>query len=81
MDCSNAIRCSAKEGIGITEILDAIVTKIPPPQNTAKSPLRALIFDSYYDPYRGVIVYFRVVDGSIKKGDKICFMASGKVTK
>uniref|UniRef100_A0A0E0CFV4 Translation factor GUF1 homolog, mitochondrial n=1 Tax=Oryza meridionalis TaxID=40149 RepID=A0A0E0CFV4_9ORYZ len=78
MDCSNAIRCSAKEGIGITEILDAIVTKIPPPQNTAKSPLRALIFDSYYDPYRGVIVYFRVVDGSIKKGDKICFMASGK---
>ncbi|KAF2943158.1 translation factor GUF1 homolog, chloroplastic [Oryza sativa Japonica Group] len=78
MDCSNAIRCSAKEGIGITEILDAIVTKIPPPQNTAISPLRALIFDSYYDPYRGVIVYFRVVDGSIKKGDKICFMASGK---
>ncbi|KAF0936047.1 hypothetical protein E2562_038354 [Oryza meyeriana var. granulata] len=78
MDCSNAIRCSAKEGIGITEILDAIVTKIPPPQDTAKSPLRALIFDSYYDPYRGVIVYFRVVDGSIKKGDKICFMASGK---
>uniref|UniRef100_A0A0E0JVS2 Translation factor GUF1 homolog, mitochondrial n=1 Tax=Oryza punctata TaxID=4537 RepID=A0A0E0JVS2_ORYPU len=78
MDCSNAIRCSAKEGIGITEILDAIVTKIPPPQNTAKNPLRALIFDSYYDPYRGVIVYFRVVDGSIKKGDKICFMASGK---
>ncbi|XP_015688460.2 translation factor GUF1 homolog, chloroplastic [Oryza brachyantha] len=78
MDCSNAIRCSAKEGIGITEILDAIVTKVPPPQDTAKSPLRALIFDSYYDPYRGVIVYFRVVDGSIKKGEKICFMASGK---
>jgi translation elongation factor EF-4 len=47
MDCSNAIRCSAKEGIGITEILDAIVTKIPPPQNTAISPLRALIFDRY----------------------------------
>lgn len=78
MDCSNAIRCSAKEGIGITEILDAIVTKIPPPQDTSRNPPRALIFDSYYDPYRGVIVYFRVVDGSIKKGDKIRFMASGK---
>ncbi|KAM0823456.1 hypothetical protein ACQ4PT_070862 [Festuca glaucescens] len=78
LDCSNAIRCSAKEGIGITEILDAIVTKVPPPQDTLKSPLRALIFDSYYDPYRGVIVYFRVIDGSIKKGDKICFMANKK---
>ncbi|KAG0531776.1 hypothetical protein BDA96_04G051400 [Sorghum bicolor] len=78
LDCSDAIRCSAKEGIGITEILDALVTKIPPPKDTAKDPLRALIFDSYYDPYRGVIVYFRVIDGSIKKGDKICFMANGK---
>ncbi|OEL38703.1 Translation factor GUF1-like protein, chloroplastic [Dichanthelium oligosanthes] len=78
LDCKDAIRCSAKEGIGITEILDALVTKIPPPKDTAKDPLRALIFDSYYDPYRGVIVYFRVIDGSIKKGDKICFMANGK---
>ncbi|TKW37922.2 hypothetical protein SEVIR_1G080500v4 [Setaria viridis] len=78
LDCSDAIRCSAKEGIGITEILDALVTKIPPPKDTSKDPLRALIFDSYYDPYRGVIVYFRVTDGSIKKGDKICFMANGK---
>ncbi|CAM0946723.1 unnamed protein product [Alopecurus aequalis] len=78
LDCSNAIRCSAKEGIGITEILDAIVTKVPPPQDTLKNPLRALIFDSYYDAYRGVIVYFRVIDGSIKKGDKICFMANKK---
>ncbi|KAK3156042.1 hypothetical protein QOZ80_2AG0102040 [Eleusine coracana subsp. coracana] len=78
LDCSDAIRCSAKEGIGITEILDAIVTKVPPPKDTVKDPLRALIFDSYYDPYRGVIVYFRVVDGRIKKGDKIRFMASGK---
>nr|CAB3445647.1 unnamed protein product [Digitaria exilis] len=78
LDCSDAIRCSAKEGIGITEILDALVTKIPPPKDTSKDPLRALIFDSYYDPYRGVIAYFRVIDGSIKKGDKICFMANGK---
>lgn len=78
LDCRDAIRCSAKEGIGITEILDALVTKIPPPKDTSKDPLRALIFDSYYDPYRGVIVYFRVIDGSMKKGDKICFMANGK---
>ncbi|XP_078444124.1 small GTP-binding protein [Wolffia australiana] len=78
LDCSNAILCSAKEGIGIMEILTAIVTRIPPPKETADRPLRALIFDSYYDPYRGVIVYFRVIDGSIRKGDRIYFMASGK---
>ncbi|XP_020090355.1 translation factor GUF1 homolog, chloroplastic isoform X2 [Ananas comosus] len=78
LDCSDAIHCSAKEGIGITEILNAIVTRIPPPKDTAGGPLRALIFDSYYDPYRGVIVYFRVVDGTVKKGDRIYFMASGK---
>ncbi|KDP31511.1 hypothetical protein JCGZ_15356 [Jatropha curcas] len=78
LDCSNAIRCSAKEGIGITDILNAIVKRIPSPCDTAEMPLRALIFDSYYDPYRGVIVYFRVIDGSIKKGDRIYFMASQK---
>ncbi|CAL9111148.1 unnamed protein product [Musa textilis] len=78
LDCSTAIQCSAKEGIGIAEILNSIVTRIPPPNDTSQNPLRALIFDSYYDPYRGVIVYFRVVDGSIRKGDKIYFMASGK---
>ncbi|XP_058786449.1 translation factor GUF1 homolog, chloroplastic-like [Vicia villosa] len=78
LDCSNAILCSAKEGIGIMEILNEIVAKIPPPADTSKKPLRALIFDSYYDPYRGVIVYFRVVDGTIKKGDRVTFMASGK---
>ncbi|KAK4373673.1 hypothetical protein RND71_009057 [Anisodus tanguticus] len=79
LDCSNAIYTSAKEGIGITEILNAIVQRIPPPRDTAGRPLRALIFDSYYDPYRGVIVYFRVIDGTIKKGDRVLFMASGKV--
>ncbi|KAK2656407.1 hypothetical protein Ddye_009459 [Dipteronia dyeriana] len=78
LDCSNAILCSAKEGIGINEILNAIVERIPPPSNTAGCPLRALIFDSYYDPYRGVVVYFRVVDGTIKKGDRVYFMASEK---
>lgn len=62
----------------MTEILDAIVERIPPPRDTASQPLRALIFDSYYDPFRGVIAYFRVVDGTLKKGDRIYFMASGK---
>ncbi|EHA8586980.1 translation factor GUF1, chloroplastic [Cocos nucifera] len=78
LDCSDAIHCSAKEGIGIPDILNAIITRIPPPKDSAGNPLRALIFDSYYDPYRGVIVYFRVVDGTIRKGDRIYFMASRK---
>lgn len=78
LDCSGAIEASAKEGIGIQEILESIVHLVPPPQDTVNKPLRALIFDSYYDLYRGVIVYFRVVDGTVKKGDKVQFMASGK---
>lgn len=78
LDCSQAIRASAKEGIGIEEILESIVHLIPPPIDTVEQPLRALIFDSYYDAYRGVIVYFRVVDGTLKKGDRIRLMASGK---
>ncbi len=78
LDCSGAIHASAKEGIGIKEILESIVKLVPPPQDTVDKPLRALIFDSYYDPYRGVIVYFRVVDGNVKKGDKVRLMASGK---
>ncbi len=78
LDCSGAILASAKEGIGISEILEAIVEHVPPPRDTTNEPLRALIFDSYYDSYRGVIVYFRVMDGKLKKGDKIYLMASGK---
>jgi len=78
LDCSGAILASAKVGIGISEILEAIVQRVPPPQDTVADPLRALIFDSYYDPYRGVIVYVRIVDGEVKRGDKICFMASGR---
>lgn len=78
LDCSGAILASAKEGIGIDEILEAIVKRVPPPQDTVSEPLRALIFDSYYDSYRGVIVYFRVMDGTVKKGDRIRLMASGK---
>jgi GTP-binding protein LepA len=78
LDCSGAIPASAKEGIGIDEILESIVKSVPPPQDTINEQLRALIFDSYYDPYRGVIVYFRVMDGTIAKGDRIQLMASGK---
>ncbi|MCL2925796.1 MAG: translation elongation factor 4 [Trichodesmium sp. MAG_R04] len=78
LDCSGAILASAKEGIGIAEILESIVQLVPPPQDTTSQQLRALIFDSYYDPYRGVIVYFRVMDGTITKGDRIRLMASGK---
>ncbi|WP_250122719.1 translation elongation factor 4 [Chroococcidiopsis sp. CCMEE 29] len=78
LDCSGAILASAKEGIGIDQILEAIVQRVPPPQDTVDQPLRALIFDSYYDSYRGVIVYFRVMDGTLKKGDRIRLMASGK---
>ncbi|MBW4477771.1 MAG: translation elongation factor 4 [Tolypothrix brevis GSE-NOS-MK-07-07A] len=78
LDCSNAIQASAKEGIGIDEILESIVERVPPPQDTIDQPLRALIFDSYYDSYRGVIVYFRVMDGKLKKGDRIYLMVSGK---
>jgi GTP-binding protein LepA len=78
LDCSDAIRASAKEGIGIGDILEAIVEKVPPPKDTVNEPLRALIFDSYYDAYRGVVVYFRVMDGAVKKGDRVRFMASKK---
>jgi GTP-binding protein LepA len=78
LDCSGAILASAKEGIGIDEILEAIVERVPPPANTVNERLRALIFDSYYDIYRGVIVYFRVMDGTVKKGDRIYLMASEK---
>jgi GTP-binding protein LepA len=78
LDCSAAIHASAKQGIGIREILEAIVLQVPAPKDTVDQPLRALIFDSYYDAYRGVIVYFRVMDGMVKKGDRVKFMASGQ---
>ncbi len=78
LDTSNAIHASAKTGLGIPDILQAIVDRVPPPEDTTKEPLKALIFDSYYDPYRGVIVYFRVVSGRLSKKDKVLLMASKK---
>lgn len=76
LDCSNIIAASAKTGIGIEDILESIIEYVPPPENTSDKPFRALIFDSYYDTYRGVVVFFRVIDGEVKKGDKIRFMRS-----
>ena len=78
LDCSNIIQASAKAGLGINDILEAIVQQVPPPADTVDKPLRALIFDSYYDAYRGVVVYFRVMDGTVKRGDNVRLMASGK---
>lgn len=78
LDCTGIIQASAKQGIGIEAILESIVKQVPPPADTVDKPLRALIFDSYYDPYRGVIVYFRVMDGTVNKGDKVHLMASKK---
>ena len=76
LDCENIVRASAKSGIGIEDILESIVKYVPPPAEDTGGPFRALIFDSLFDPYRGVIVFFRVVDGVLKKGDKVRFLAS-----
>ena len=77
IDASEAPLISAKTGVGVDQVLEAIVKHIPPPKGDADAPLRALIFDSYYDSYRGVIVYFRVKEGSVKAGDTIRMMATG----
>lgn len=76
-DESEIIHISAKTGQNVDKVLDAVVDKIPAPAGEANDPTRALIFDSYYDDYRGVILYVRVVDGRIKKGESIRMMATG----
>jgi GTP-binding protein LepA len=78
LDTSDAVLASAKCGIGIEEILEKIVSIIPPPGGDKSAPLRALIFDSHYDPYKGVIAYIRVMEGSVTSGARVRLMATGK---
>ncbi|MEC2278737.1 translation elongation factor 4 [Bacillus velezensis] len=78
LDASDAVLASAKAGIGIEDILEQIVEKVPAPAGDPEAPLKALIFDSLYDAYRGVVAYIRVVEGTVKPGQKIKMMATGK---
>ena len=77
LDASHAVLASAKTGLGIEEVLDAIVAKIPPPKGDADAPTKAMLVDSWYDPYLGVVILVRVIDGSLKKGQQIKFLAAG----
>lgn len=81
MDPEDAILASAKEGTGISDVMEAVVNKLPPPEGDPDAPLRALIFDSHYDPFRGTIVHFRVVDGRIKARDRIRFISNNATYK
>ncbi len=81
LDPSTAILTSAKEGIGIEDVLEGIVTRLPPPSGDSEAPLKALIFDSHYDPFRGTIVHIRVFQGRIATGDVISFMSNKAVYK
>ena len=77
LDASEAVLASAKAGIGIGDILEAIVAKIPPPRGDADAPLKAMLVDSWYDPYLGVMILVRVVEGRLKKGQQVAFMQAG----
>src|SRR5579862_6157194 len=77
LDASGAILASAKEGKGVHEILEAIVHRLPPPSGDIEAPLKALIFDSWYDPYRGVVILTKIIDGEMRPGMKIRFMMTG----
>ncbi len=78
LDCTDAVAVSAKSGLNIDKVLEAIVERLPEPEGDANAPLKALIFDSWYDSYQGVVIVFRVMDGSLKKGDNILCMATQK---
>jgi GTP-binding protein LepA len=74
---SSVLRISAKDGTNVDAVLDAVVDRVPPPSGDADAPTRALIFDSVYDPYRGALVYFRVIDGGVRLGDRVRMLATG----
>jgi len=76
IDASNAIPASGKTGIGIKDILEAVVARVKPPKGDPEAPLRALLFDSWYDSYRGAVIVVRVIDGTLRKGDKVYLMAT-----
>ena len=78
LDASDAVSCSAKTGEGVEDILEAIVKKIPPPENNSDKPLQALIFDSYFDSYKGAVAHVRLMAGKVRKGDKLKLIATGK---
>jgi GTP-binding protein LepA len=78
LDATEALSCSAKTGVGVGDILEAVVQRVPPPKGEPDGALRALVFDSWYDAYRGAMVMVRVVDGAVRKGDKVRFMATGR---
>ena len=77
LDASDALEISAKTGVGVEEVLEALVNRVPPPRGRADAPLRALVFDASYDPYRGVRCLVRVVDGRLRRGERVRFLASG----
>src|SRR5688500_4163109 len=78
LDGAGAILTSAKEGIGIADVLEAVIARLPPPKGGASAPLTALVFDSWYDAYRGVVIVVRVLEGTLRKGAKIRLMAQGQ---
>jgi GTP-binding protein LepA len=79
LDAHDAILASAKAGIGVDEILESIITRIPPPKGDYAAPLRALLFDSWYDSYRGVMLFVRIIDGEVRKGMRIKLISTGRV--
>src|SRR5271154_132124 len=79
LDATDAIPVSAKTGLGVEDVLEAIVHRLPPPKGDIDAPLQALIFDSWFDPYRGVVVLARVVNGRMRQGQKIRFLSNGRV--